>query len=90
MTATKRTAYTEAEVEELVEHEQGSSFMLGIHSGWDEASGWLRQKAGEAFKDGHDKEATTLRNLADEAAKIAQERRDRYDEREREYEGRHE
>lgn len=83
-TATEKV-YTESEVEEMVEHAQGSSYMLGIVSGWDEASTYLRNEAASFFRIGKDREATMLRDLSDELRTQAKQRRAAYDEREAEH-----
>ena len=76
------------ELEEMVEHQQGSSYMLGISSGWEQASGAVREKAGTYFKIGNDAAADLYRRLADELLQTSKERRKDYDEREAEYEKR--
>ncbi len=80
--------YTEEEVEDLLDQAQGSSYYLGIASGWEQASAWLREKSGELFKQGKDSKAQDLRTLAEEATGVSQDRRKLYDEREADWDER--
>lgn len=80
--------YTEDEVDGMLDHAQGSSYYLGISSGWAEASEYVLKQASTFFEKGDDEAAGRLRRLSNELLKISKERRKTYDDREREYEAR--
>lgn len=61
-----------------------SGYLLGISTGWKEASNWLLKQAGEAFTNGNDKLAQSLRSLAKDAEKLHEQAYERYNEDERE------
>lgn len=83
--AADEKTYTDREVERLVNHAQGSSYMLGIASGWEEASQFVLKKAGEYFTLGNDDAADRYRRLSTELMDVHKDRRIAYDEREAEW-----
>jgi len=54
------------------------SYLLGISSGWDQASRWLLDYAKDAFVDGDDKIAKEYRDLSELASEKAEQAHPRY------------
>ena len=71
--------------EQCYENASTSSYLLGIAVGFEQVSALLSERAGKAFTKGLDAEASKLRDLSGEMAKLAESRREDQKKHDQEY-----